>query len=85
MPLSLVPTKAHFFLDIVAPTLLPFQTGVQGGDDDTQSSTVDAIVGFNQLFVTLTGELSSSSVLVAEARFISHGLNQILAGIDKFF
>lgn len=40
---------------------------------------------YDQDAFTLKGKLYMSSALVVEARFIGHGINQVLAGRDEFF
>lgn len=49
-----------------------------------QTSKGDAPVVYDQGVVTLTVEFSTLSTLVAEARFIRHGVSQIMAGREKF-
>lgn len=41
--------------------------------------------GYEKGAVVLTGKLSASSALVAEPRFVGHGVSQAMAGREKFF
>lgn len=41
-------------------------------------------LAFDQATIIITGELSSSSALVAKARFVDHERHHILAGTKKF-
>lgn len=66
---SLVPTKAQFFLGVIAPTLLPFILESKDGVTVYNPQRVMRQFDYEQSVVILTGELSTSSASVAEESF----------------
>lgn len=69
VPQSLVPTKAQFFLNVVAPTLLPFMLESKKGVTVYNPQRVMHQFGYDQGTVVLTGELSLSSASDTVAGF----------------
>lgn len=81
-PRETIPVKSQALLEILAPTILPSKV------DSEETITIQGVLRqlrFDQGMVTITGELSISSALVVEARFIGQGVHQILASKQRFF
>lgn len=77
VPRSPFPVKAQFFLGVIAPSLLPFMLESKKRVTVYNPQRVIHQFGYNQGTVTLIGELSTSSALLAGMRFTGHGLSQI--------